>query len=368
MSNIYTALVTPFKEDYSIDYDSINNLLLHQLENGITGGVFFGSTGEGRTVSYEEKLSILNHVLAIKNIYKEKESFDNSIKERQDSGSPIIDFIYDITSHSNFNDIKSNIELWNSEKLESIYTLIKNLNYKIIVGVGGDDTMETAKFAMECKNIGCDEIMVTVPAYNKPNQTGIYNHFATIAKVVQNEKKTDLKSSKIFFEKKEDDYLDFTPSNFGLPILMYNIPSRTGINMSADTISRLRKEFPHIYAIKEASGSIDKVWEIKSLCDIGVMAGDDTMYLPVTSIGGIGVVSVLSNVSPDLMVSLREKKEFNFTKEIYPKVKAMFCDTNPIAVKYALYKKGIITNESVRLPLTELSSDKKVLVDTIFGF
>ena len=93
MSNIYTALVTPFKEDYSIDYDSINNLLLHQLENGITGGVFFGSTGEGRTVSYEEKLSILNHVLAIKNIYKEKESFDNSIKERQDSGSPIIDFI-----------------------------------------------------------------------------------------------------------------------------------------------------------------------------------------------------------------------------------------------------------------------------------
>ena len=137
-------------------------------------------------------------------------------------------------------------------------------------------------------------------------------------------KKTDLKSSKIFFEKKEDDYLDFTPSNFGLPILMYNIPSRTGINMSADTISRLRKEFPHIYAIKEASGSIDKVWEIKSLCDIGVMAGDDTMYLPVTSIGGIGVVSVLSNVSPDLMVSLREKKNLILLKKFIQRLKPCF--------------------------------------------
>ena len=342
MSKVYTALVTPFKEaDRSIDYNSLNSILKSQLDAGITGGLFFGSTGEGRTITYGEKLNLLSHVLSIRNYYK--------------------------SSDVPFKHILS--DKWTQDQLEKLSAQMKILNYQIIVGVGGDCTEETIKFAKQCKKIGCDQIMVTVPAYNKPNQTGIYEHFKAIAIAVQNEtheiieKKVDGDIDKELLSEDEKN-----KTITGMPILMYNIPSRTGANMCATTIAKLRKEFPHIYGIKEASGSIDKVWEIMSLCDIDIFAGDDTMYIPVTAMGGCGVVSVLSNVLPDVMVAIRDKGSKKFHFDVYHKVKTMFCDTNPIAVKYAMAKKGIISSDTLRLPLTKLQEDKQKIVDSAFDF
>ena len=146
-----------------------------------------------------------------------------------------------------------------------------NGQVNIIVGIGGNDTKATLENAFKFKPM-CDAFMVTVAYYNKPSQEGIFKHFSTISQLVGDK-----------------------------PIMMYNIPSRCGVNMTSQTIIRLYNEFENIVAIKEASGNLGQILDIINSCNIDVFAGDDSQLVPVMSIGGKGVVSVYANINPTVI-------------------------------------------------------------------
>ena len=179
------------------------------------------------------------------------------------------------------------------------------------------------------------------PYYNKPTQEGIYRHFSVIAE------KT------------------------ALPVVLYNVPGRAGVPINADTIARLSKN-PLMVAVKEAGGSVDKVSAIKDLCDITVLSGDDSLTLPMMSVGAAGVISVASNIIPaelSEMVALAAKGDFKaalvYHHKYYPLFRDLFIESNPIPVKAAMGFTGDIVPE-YRLPLCELSEAHAVaLLDTL---
>lgn len=186
----------------------------------------------------------------------------------------------------------------------------------VIAGTGGNETVEVVEMTREAEEIGCDASMLVVPYYNKPPQELIYKHFKMVAEV----------SRKI-------------------PIILYNIPGRTAVNMLPETTARIVAEFPNINAVKEASGSIDQIMEIKRLLKnkISIFSGDDSMTLPILSIGGQGLISVSSHIigkelkqmiSLFLTGDIKKAREIN--DEIYPVIKSMFLSTNPIPVKTAM--------------------------------
>ena len=216
-----------------------------------------------------------------------------------------------------------------------VQTVWKEFNgqVNIIVGIGGNNTKATLENAFKFKPM-CDAFMVTVPYYNKPSQEGIFKHFSTISQLVGDK-----------------------------PIMMYNIPSRCGVSMTPETIADLYSNHDNIVAIKEASGSISQTLEIKSLCDIKVFSGDDALTLPLMSVGAEGVVSVASNIIPNLMITLVDKfnketeEAIELNKKLYPLFKALFLDTNPVPLKYLIFKLGLASDYSVRLPLVDISSE-----------
>ena len=176
--------------------------------------------------------------------------------------------------------------------------------------------------------------MVTVHYYNKPSEEGIYQHFATIAQLLEDKS-----------------------------IIMYNIPSRCGVSMSPQVIANLFNSFDNIKAIKEASGSLSQAQDIRSLCDIMILSGDDSLTLPLMSIGGGGVVSVTSNIIPKLMLKLVDlylnnelDLAINLNQKLYPVFKSLFLDTNPVPLKYLINKIGLAEDPSVRLPLVGIQS------------
>jgi 4-hydroxy-tetrahydrodipicolinate synthase len=181
------------------------------------------------------------------------------------------------------------------------------------------------------------------PYYNKPTQEGLYRHFMTVAQAVD------------------------------LPIVLYNIPGRTGITMTPQTVARLRKASPNFVAIKEATGSLDIASEIASISDITILSGDDSLTLPLMSIGGKGVISVLSNLIPDRIKALTDAGltgKWDAARklhiELFPLFKGMFVETNPIPIKAAMAMLGRDTGE-LRLPLCEpsqasLTSIRELLV------
>src|SRR2546421_3512723 len=168
------------------------------------------------------------------------------------------------------------------ERVIQITTTVANRRVPVIAGVGGNATAEALELHGFAKKVGCDAGLSVNPYYNKPSQEGLYRHFMTLADKVD------------------------------LPIVLYNIPGRTGITMSAPTVARLAKH-PNIIAIKEATGSIDMASEIMALCDLPILSGDDSLTLPLMSIGGGGVVSVASDVIPAAvkkMVGLASRGHF----------------------------------------------------------
>lgn len=200
----------------------------------------------------------------------------------------------------------------------------------VIAGVGGNATSEAMELHRFAKGCGATAGLSVNPYYNKPSQEGMYRHFMTLADAVD------------------------------LPVVLYNIPGRTGVTMSPATVARL-SEHPNIVAIKEATGSLDIASEIRSLCKIAILSGDDSLTLPLMSIGAAGVISVVSNLLPDRtaeMVRLASNGHFADAMKIhyrlFPLIKTLFLDGNPAGIKHAMKLAGRDTGE-LRLPLWEAS-------------
>jgi 4-hydroxy-tetrahydrodipicolinate synthase len=207
-----------------------------------------------------------------------------------------------------------------------------NKRVPVIAGTGGNSTSEAIELTAHAKKAGADATLQVTPYYNKPTQEGLYLHFRAIADAV------------------------------ALPQVLYNVPGRTSVNMLPETVARLAK-FPEIVAIKEASGDIGQMAEIVMLAgeDITLISGDDNLTLPILSIGGKGVISVVANIVPrDTadMLTAWEDENFKKAKEIFfklfPLCQAMFYETNPVPVKTSLALMGKIRDE-LRLPLAPMA-------------
>lgn len=197
----------------------------------------------------------------------------------------------------------------------------------VIAGTGSNSTAEALDLTRSAKESGADGALMVTPYYNKPTPEGQYQHYRRVAREVD------------------------------IPIVLYNVPSRTGISMLPETIARLHKDCPNIVAVKEASGSMDQASAILSLCDITLLSGDDSMTLPLLSVGAKGVISVVANIVPQdvkVLISAYEAADITVAAEqhrkLFPLCKAMFYETNPIPVKTAMRLLGRLNGE-FRLPL-----------------
>ncbi len=215
-----------------------------------------------------------------------------------------------------------------------------NKRVKVIAGTGSNSTSEAIRLTEFAKRAGADGALLITPYYNKPNQEGLYLHFKKIAESVD------------------------------IPIVLYNVPGRTGVNMLPETVARL-SEIENIVAIKEATGNPNVASEIISLSNgkITVLSGDDLTFLPLLSVGARGVISVTANVIPDKMknmfisfVSGDTEEAEKLHREIYPISKVLFIDTNPIPVKTALWMMGRMEKE-FRLPLCPTSPEKEKKIE-----
>jgi 4-hydroxy-tetrahydrodipicolinate synthase len=211
---------------------------------------------------------------------------------------------------------------------------------KVLAGTGSNFTDEAIHFTRTAKRVGCDGVLVVSPYYNKPTQKGLYLHFKAIADTVD------------------------------IPIVLYNIAGRTSVNIEPVTIAKLFKDCKNIVGVKEASGSLNQMSAIKYLVpDIELLSGDDALTLPLLSISGIGVISVLSNIVPTEVVSLVktfEKGDFKEAVKIHykllPLVKSMFLETNPIPVKTAASLLGMCRAD-LRLPMCEMEELNRIKLE-----
>lgn len=204
----------------------------------------------------------------------------------------------------------------------------------VIAGVGGNATSEALELHSFAKKVGATAGLSVNPYYNKPSQEGLYRHFMTLADKVE------------------------------LPIVLYNIPGRTGITMTPQTVARLGTH-PNIIAIKEATGSLDMASEIRSLSPITILSGDDSLTLPLMSIGAKGVISVASNLLPSQIKQLtklaaqgRFEDAAVLHHNLFPLIKTLFLDGNPVDIKHAMALAGLDTGD-LRLPLVEANDSTK---------
>ncbi len=204
----------------------------------------------------------------------------------------------------------------------------------VICGAGSNNTEEAIELVRHAKKIGGNGVLVVTPYYNKPTQEGLFRHYEYLAKKVD------------------------------IPFVLYNVPGRTGVSISPETVARLSK-IDNIVAIKEASGSLDQVSQILSLCPITVLSGEDSLTLPMLSLGAQGAISVTANVVPDLsrrMIHAYLEGDIEEARELHYRMlglaKVLFIETNPIPVKAALAMMGKI-REEYRLPLCSMSKDNK---------
>ena len=280
------AIVTPFKNG-KVDEKKLRDLIEFQLENGTSGIVPCGTTGESATLSFQEHDRVIEITI-------------EQVKKR----------------------------------------------VPVIAGTGSNSTEEAIMLTKHAAKAGADASLQVSPYYNRPTQKGLYEHFKAIAQSVN------------------------------IPIILYNIASRTGVNIEPETIAKLACDCKNIVAVKEASGNLDQMSRIKQLCpeSFALISGDDSLTLPILSIGGIGIISVVANIVPkDVanLVSEFEKGNIKKAQEIHykllPLVKALFIETNPIPVKTAMGLLGMCEPD-LRLPMCAMSLEnleklKKALVD-----
>ena len=278
MNNPFTgcgvALVTPFKNDFTIDFDALTKLVEMQISNGTDFLVVQGTTGESPTLSQEEKMSILDHVIKI-----------------------------------------------------------NNGRLKIVYGVGGNNTIAVGE-TLKKVPAEVDGILSVSLYYNKPIQKGIIEHYKYISSCTK------------------------------LPIILYNVPGRTGSNMLAETTLELAK-IDNIVAMKEASGNMEQIMELVRLKPdgFGILSGDDAITLPLIAAGADGVISVVANAFPlkfgkmvhaSLEGNFEEARKYHY--ELLPVTKMFFEEGNPGGVKVSLNKMGVM-NETMRLPLVTVSDN-----------
>lgn len=228
------------------------------------------------------------------------------------------------------------------EKKQVAKFVIDNVHKQVpvIVGAGGNNTKSVIEFSKYAENVGADGLLLVTPYYNKTTQNGLIMHYTEIAK------------------------------NTSLPIILYNVPSRTGLNIEPKTCLELSK-IPNIIAIKEASGNISQIAKIASLCgdNLHIYSGNDDQTLPILSLGGIGVISVLSNIAPKFVHNMVfDYLSGNYTLAKDSQIKAislidsLFCETNPIPIKSALSMIGY-DSMRVRLPLVPMSIEKQQILE-----
>jgi 4-hydroxy-tetrahydrodipicolinate synthase len=217
--------------------------------------------------------------------------------------------------------------------IEIAVEVCKGTKTKVLAGAGSNATHEAIDIARHAESCGVDAIFSVSPYYNKPSQEGLYQHYKAIAKSVE------------------------------VPFMLYNVPGRTGVDISANTVCRLFDDVPNIFGIKEATGSIERTVELLSRRpDLYLFSGDDAIDYPILANGGKGITSVTANLLPDLKAQLAHtalRGDFKASKAINDKLydinKAMFCESNPIPVKAAMYIAGLIDTLEYRLPLVSPS-------------
>ena len=225
-----------------------------------------------------------------------------------------------------------------TEKLKLFEVIVKEANGKIpvIAGTGGNNTAKAVDLTREAKDTGADAALIVAPYYNKPTQEGLYRHYMRIA------------------------------DEGGLPVIIYNVPGRTGVNILPETVERLA-EHERIVAIKEASGNLSQISEIHRRCGdkITILSGDDGLTLPILSIGGKGTISVTANIVPDRINAMIDaffagntEKALAIHHELEPLHNAMFIETNPIPVKTAMNMLGMEVG-GFRAPLCDLMPANK---------
>ena len=228
--------------------------------------------------------------------------------------------------------------------IEIAVEVCKGTDTKVLAGSGSNATHEAVEIAKHAQSCGVDAIFSVSPYYNKPSQEGLYQHYKTIAEAVSE-----------------------------LPFMLYNVPGRTGVDISADTTIRLFDDVKNIYGVKEATGSLERTVELLSRRpELKVFSGDDAIDYPILANGGAGVTSVTSNLLPDLKSELVKKAlagDFMGAKAIndklYPLNKVMFCESNPIPVKAAMYIAGLIETLEYRLPLLPPSSENMKQIEEV---
>jgi 4-hydroxy-tetrahydrodipicolinate synthase len=205
----------------------------------------------------------------------------------------------------------------------------------VLAGTGSNSTSEALRLTRSAHKAGADAALMVSPYYNKPEPEGMYLHFKAVA------------------------------SQVNIPIVLYNVPGRTGRSMDAKTIARLAKDCKNIVAVKEASANLDLTSEILSLCDITVLSGDDSLTLPIMSLGGAGVISVVANIVPrdvkrmvDAFARGRLAEARKWHHKLFPLCRAMFYESNPIPVKTAMRFLRRLNGE-MRLPLSAMTPEKE---------
>lgn len=227
------------------------------------------------------------------------------------------------------------------ECIEIAVNACRGTQMKVLAGAGSNSTDEAISLAQFAEKVGADGILCVAPYYNKPTQKGLYEHYKAIAHSIE------------------------------IPLMLYNVPSRTGVNIDVSTALKLFREVRNIYGIKEATGNIEYIVEISHTCPNAVIAsGEDAINYPILASGGSAVISVMGNLLPDKIATLTHKalngdfvtaKKIN--EDLYVFNKALFCETNPVPIKTAMYLAGLLDTLEFRLPLVELERDHLKLIE-----
>lgn len=270
------AIITPFHEDGSVDYEKFGEIIEFQIQNKTDAIIVCGTTGESSTLTHEEHLEVIRYC-------------------------------------------------------------IQKVNHRIpvIAGTGSNCTQTAIYLSKEAESVGADGLLLVTPYYNKGTQNGLYQHFKLVADSVK------------------------------IPVILYNIPGRTGVALTPETIVRLCKDVENIVGVKDATGNISQTAHLMQLADgcLDLYSGEDGIIVPMLSLGGKGVISVLSNVAP---VQTHEICSRFFEGDVagscelqlkaLPLVDALFCEVNPIPVKKAAELMGLCGG-TLRMPLTEMEPE-----------
>ena len=223
--------------------------------------------------------------------------------------------------------------LTHDEKANIVKTVVETAKGKALVfpGTGTYNTAESIELTRMAKELGADGALMVTPYYNKPTQEGLFRHYEACAKAVN------------------------------LPIMLYNVPGRTGVSMNPETTARLSK-IKNIVALKDASGNVEQVTMVRNLCDLQILSGEDSLTFAIITLGGVGVVSVAANIIPKQVAELvahTVKGDLDKGRQIHDRYfelfKNLFIETNPIPVKTALRKMGMYNGE-MRLPMCDMSA------------